>query len=255
MSVNQAEPLYRQILRDLKEKLAQNMWAIGDAFPTDRELMETYGVSSITIRRVVLELVNEGWIERRHGIGTFVKKDLVDLGKAVGFFEEVRRRGRKPTAKLLYSGEVLLSSEMIENYPNLKAFKNSRVYLIKRVNYIDNLPVELSDSFWDIQFGSSLARFELSSQGLYELIRHHFDSQITIREQELKAISASPEVARELEINEGTPLLRADRISYDNSKRILEVAVIIYHPTNYRCKIVSSKEPGYRIDSRNNPIA
>ncbi|RYD01417.1 hypothetical protein N752_30960 [Desulforamulus aquiferis] len=59
---------------------------IGELFPTDKELMKAYGVSSTTVRRSVDEMVREGWLERKPGKGTFIKKQYVEtLGKLTGF--------------------------------------------------------------------------------------------------------------------------------------------------------------------------
>ncbi|MFZ5944370.1 MAG: GntR family transcriptional regulator [Bacillota bacterium] len=236
-------PLYKQILNDLKYKLNKGFWNIGDIFPSDKELMEMYSVSSITVRRVILELVNEGWIERRHGIGTFVKKEFVEpLERLVGFFDEIRAKGRVPSAKVLFADNITVSEQLLEEVPNLEFFRDEKIFLIKKVHLIDYFPVEVVDSYWISDVGMEIVKFDIKTQGLYEIINKQFGIQIAHREQELRAISASLKIAAELGIAEGVPVLRADRISHDNDGKAIEVAVNVYHPTNYRCRIVSNRE-------------
>jgi GntR family transcriptional regulator len=65
-------PMYYQIMSQLREKIAAGEYDVNDALPPERELVETYQVSRMTIRQAILELVNEGILVRRKGIGTFV---------------------------------------------------------------------------------------------------------------------------------------------------------------------------------------
>jgi DNA-binding LacI/PurR family transcriptional regulator len=66
-------PLYVQLHQRLARRIRQGHLAPGGSFPSERELVQTFGVSAITARRVMAELVREGLIERRNGVGTFVR--------------------------------------------------------------------------------------------------------------------------------------------------------------------------------------
>src|SRR5438477_13037305 len=65
-------PMYYQIMNQLREKIAAGEYAVDSALPPERELVETYQVSRMTIRQAISELVNEGILVRRRCIGTFV---------------------------------------------------------------------------------------------------------------------------------------------------------------------------------------
>jgi len=86
--------LHYQLANELRNYIQSGSWNIGDLFPTDREIMEKYKVSATTVRRAVKQLVEEGWIERQPGKGTFIKKEPIkeELGKLTGFFEEMTIR-------------------------------------------------------------------------------------------------------------------------------------------------------------------
>ena len=95
-------PLHSQIKLELETQLKDGRWKAGDLFPTDKQLMEQYNVSSTTVRRAIYELVKDGWLVRRSGKGTFVRKDMVeDLNRLTGFFEEMEAKGIKASAQVL----------------------------------------------------------------------------------------------------------------------------------------------------------
>jgi DNA-binding LacI/PurR family transcriptional regulator/DNA-binding transcriptional regulator YhcF (GntR family) len=58
--------------RQLEEQLAKGAYSAGDRFPSDAELVRITGLSRDTVRKALTELSRDGWIERRHGLGTFV---------------------------------------------------------------------------------------------------------------------------------------------------------------------------------------
>src|SRR5687767_259785 len=68
-------PLYAQLLDQLARRIRGGELAPGRPFLSERELEEEFAVSRITVRRVMSELVREGLIERRNGVGTFVRAD------------------------------------------------------------------------------------------------------------------------------------------------------------------------------------
>lgn len=70
---NQPLPLYEQVRQDLLERINTGEWGPGDALPTEMSLIEAYGVSRVTMRRAISELVQSGYLFRRSGKGTFVR--------------------------------------------------------------------------------------------------------------------------------------------------------------------------------------
>jgi DNA-binding LacI/PurR family transcriptional regulator len=58
--------------RRLEEQLSSGEFSAGDPFPSDADLVRTTGLSRDTVRKALGELSRDGWIERRHGLGTFV---------------------------------------------------------------------------------------------------------------------------------------------------------------------------------------
>lgn len=74
-------PIYLQIYKDIKEAIKQGKYKEGDRIPSEKELAEKWNVSSITPRRALEMLRNEGYIIRQAGRGTFVKKQVATQKK------------------------------------------------------------------------------------------------------------------------------------------------------------------------------
>jgi DNA-binding LacI/PurR family transcriptional regulator len=80
-------PLYAQLVDQLASLIRAGEVAPGSSFLSERELESQYGVSRITARRVLSELSREGLIERRNGVGTFVRIDAARKRLAFLTFE------------------------------------------------------------------------------------------------------------------------------------------------------------------------
>lgn len=68
-------PKYYSLKRDLVKKIEMGDYQEDMPILSERELMETYQVSRITVRRAIDELVNEGYLYKIQGKGTYIKGD------------------------------------------------------------------------------------------------------------------------------------------------------------------------------------
>lgn len=74
-------PLYKKIYASLKEKIAAGTYRPGDRLPCERELCGQYGVERVTVRKALQLLSEDGLIEKRTGIGSFVTSSKPELGR------------------------------------------------------------------------------------------------------------------------------------------------------------------------------
>src|ERR1700744_6083451 len=84
VSTGAGVPLHRQLFLVLHDEILRGAMAPGDALPTEQALCDQFGVSRITVRRSLADLAEQGYIERRQGVGSFVRQrvrsDEVPLG-------------------------------------------------------------------------------------------------------------------------------------------------------------------------------
>src|SRR5258708_8075277 len=65
---------YLQVYSALTRDIRSGRWNVGDQLPSEAELINTFGVSRITVSRAMRDLQNDGLVERRAGAGTFIKR-------------------------------------------------------------------------------------------------------------------------------------------------------------------------------------
>jgi GntR family transcriptional regulator len=87
--------------RDRVLDLIENL-DMGDAIPSERQLSADLGVSRLTVRAALDDLVREGHLVRRRGAGTFVSEPKIAQELTMtSFTEDMRRRGMTPKSKTL----------------------------------------------------------------------------------------------------------------------------------------------------------
>lgn len=142
---NSPIPLYVQVKENILKEIAAEKFLPDSQLPTEKELMEIYGVGRATIRAALSDLEYEGKIIKRRGIGTFVSP----MSRTAGF---------EPLISLTYFLDrmgIKSDSIIVKNEPcpanekelNLWA-DDFWVHHIKRIRYADNLAVAIEDSFF-----------------------------------------------------------------------------------------------------------
>src|SRR5438132_14192807 len=96
-------PMYYQIMSQLREKISEGEYTVDSALPPERELVETYQVSRMTIRQATSELVNEGILASRRGIVTLVAPPKLEqaVSRLTSFTEDWSRRGTKSRSRII----------------------------------------------------------------------------------------------------------------------------------------------------------
>ena len=105
-------PLYIQIQDIIIKKIEERIFLPGEMIPSERKMAETYGVNRMTVKRAIEKLVEEGYLVRKPGSGTYVAKwdnkkiDYDDAlqGSNVGITAMLKTIGVELTNRVLGSG-------------------------------------------------------------------------------------------------------------------------------------------------------
>ena len=144
------EPLYQQIIDDIKRQIKEGKLKVNSKIMTEAELSEVYNVSRITIRKAMEILAEEGVLIKKQGIGTFVagKKMNRDLDSVMGFTESCELMGSKAGTELLGADLIQANAEVAEKL-NLEG---DRVVRISRLRFCDDVPVMLEQNLFSPQY-------------------------------------------------------------------------------------------------------
>jgi GntR family transcriptional regulator len=100
-----AGPLYLRIASELREQITGGSYEPGARLPTERELMQRYGVSSRTIRVALDQLRAEGLVISKQGTGVFVRRPTVprrlstDISTSFGWYTSLAHQGFQPAGQ------------------------------------------------------------------------------------------------------------------------------------------------------------
>ncbi|MFH5822415.1 GntR family transcriptional regulator [Georgenia sp. AZ-5] len=203
-------PEYRRIRETLRAQLEAGEWQPGQRIPTERELMERFGVASMTVRHAVDGLVRQGLLVRRRGSGTFVAKNRAvsrSIDRLRGFTEDVD--GATAGARVVVQRETDPDEDVAEllELPN-----GARVVELVRVRTIDGRPVSLNQVWVPVRVAPGLASADMNDASLYEYLATT-GVELQRAEQKILAVAATEWHARLLGVAEGTPLLASERLT------------------------------------------
>src|SRR5450432_2399049 len=138
-------PRYYQLKEIMRERIGTGEWKPGDLIPSERELSEQYGISRMTARQAITELVNEGLFYREQGKGTFVSRHKItqQLIHLTGFTEDISARGQRPGTKVI-SAAMHVADEVIAE--KLHINPGTPIFRLQRLRLADEEPlaIELS---------------------------------------------------------------------------------------------------------------
>jgi len=204
------KPLYVQIQEYIAEKISKGELNPESRIPSERELSQELGVSRMTVRRSLTELVNEGMLERRHGAGTFVAKPRVTYAatELINYAQALRSRGLLVTRQLLEFSEVPASrrlSELLQVEIGHPLYHVVLLYLANRV------PVVLERTFLSCERCPDLQEYDLEKTSIHDLLVDGLQMRLSSTDQIIEAVVASGTAALQLRVEEGFPLLMMTR--------------------------------------------
>lgn len=224
-------PLYYQLMQVLRRRVEEGEWKPGDLIPSERELSETYGVSRMTVRQALAELVDDGLLRRAQGRGTFVAKPKIRkrLSRLTSFTEEMRTRGKRASAQILRL-EVVPAKPRVADV--LQIDSDQPITLIERLRLADGEPVGIECSHISFEGCEAILREDLSGS-LYRLLRERFGLVPTRAREEMEAGACRSREARILKIPRRAPVLRIRRRTLDQDQRPFEYVESVYRGDNY----------------------
>lgn len=225
-------PMYVQIEEELKRRVDEGEFAIGAAIPSERELTELFGVSRMTVRQSITNLVNEGLLYREKGRGTFVAVPKVEqpLNGMTSFTEDMQARGLVPSNKLL-SFEKMMPDQNIAK--ELRLDRKEEVYLVERIRYADEKPMAIERTYLPVKLFPKLSREALKGS-LYSLIEQEQKQSISHASQRMEAALAKKEDAEFLQISVPAAILIIERTSYLSDGLPFEIVRSIYRADRYK---------------------
>ncbi|HVG27750.1 MAG TPA: GntR family transcriptional regulator, partial [Acidobacteriaceae bacterium] len=221
------KPLYARVEDLLADEIARGDLLPGDRLPSEDQLLTRFGVSRITVRQAIRNLVARGIVEIRRGRGTFVLAPRVsqELTRLTGFVEDMAVHGRKASARVLGHAIVPADATVARH---LHLPKGAFVMRIERVRLADAVPMSFDETFLPLHIGRQIVRHNLRLKPIFTLLEEMYGIPLTEAEYILEAAAASPHIARALAVAPGSPIFRIERTSFTGAGQPIDYEILSY---------------------------
>lgn len=219
--VQPGQPLYRVIKAALKERILSGEYAAGQQLPSENQLMRIFGVSRVTVRQALHQLQKERLVFSHQGKGYFVAraKAVQDLARLQGLGEAVADSGFAAHSDVLDIVEETADQAVADA---LALEPGAGVVCLRRVRHINRQPVSFDISYFPLDIGRRLKEFDLVQNDVFVLLEENLGFSLGVADLKIEADLADEGLARLLQTGVGTPVLRIERLTLDESGRPID---------------------------------
>ncbi len=236
--------VHAQIEDWLAEAIAGGQLSPGDRLPTEHDLAAWLGVSRMTLRHALGELVQRGLVVRTVGRrgGTFVAEPKLDqdVTTLAGFSEQLRRHGMVAGAQVLAAAQIPASPKAAAA---LGLTDGDPVLEVRRIRLGDGRPMVLEHSLFPARLFPGMLGCRLDGS-LYELLDDKFGQRPHRAKETFEPVIARVREAEALEVEEGAPLMLVERTAYSRTGLPLEYARDLFRGDRTRVVIWTSELAG-----------
>lgn len=222
-------PLYHQVASAFERAIREGALPPETKLENEISLARKYNLSRPTMRQAMDQLVRDGLVVRRRGVGTQVIGPPVRRNlRLSSLYNDLQDEGAKPQTKLLTLEIVEADAETCERL-NLKA--GAEVHHVRRLRMTDGRPLALMENW----LPRGIAEFDavlLETDGLYNILRKN-GVDFRMAQQTVGATAADAEQASLLKVEEGSPLVRMTRTALDSRGAAVECGNHVYRADRY----------------------
>jgi GntR family transcriptional regulator len=239
---NSPIPIYYQLGEIIKDLIEKGELKPGDSLPAEREYAEKFQISRMTVRQAFTQLVNDGYLHRIQGKGTFVaersEKIEQTLRGLTSFTEDMKVRGLKPESRLI-NFEIIPATKLIADQLGIQEY--GPVYEIKRIRLADDEPMALETNYISANFIKGLTE-QIVNQSLYSYIEDQLNLRIDHASQVIESSIANQLEADYLKIQSGAPVMLIQRNTFLKDGTPVEFVKSSYRADRYKFMIQMNRQ-------------
>jgi len=236
-------PKYFQLRTILLDMIERSELPVDSPIPSERELCARYGLSRMTVRQGVEQLVAEGRLYRVPGKGTFVARPKLEVPlRLVSFSEDMLSRGLRPGAIDLSRRTVPADGRLARLFD---VEEGTPIHVIERLRTADGEPMAIERSHILASLAPDLLDRRLADRSLYGVLEAVYGIVFDAGDQTIDAGVADATEAKRLKIPKGSPVLLLQRRSYMNGV-CAELGVSTYRADRYQIHTALGNPPPRR---------
>lgn len=237
-------PLYIQVRDILKELINTDQLKPGDQVPSENELSTTFGISRMTVRQAIQELIREGFLNIRRGEGTFVNASprTQMLLKLEGFSSEMAKLGYRNHSQVLDIEKIADFDSFEMAYNGLAKQPDEPIIRIRRIRYVEETPFALETSFLSYKTGIGLMEPRMADDtSIYRYIENDLHIRLSRADHVIQPGLADAELAELLDVEVGSAVLKLRGTTYSMTNKPIEYLEGIYRGDKYELKLMITK--------------
>lgn len=242
MSAREAmgEHPYLRVKEDILAGIADGLYPPHSKLPSQRDLGVDHGVSHMTVRRAINELVRDGAIYTRAGSGLYVAEPKVDAeaGPLIGFTEDMARRGMRASSRLLECSMVSASTVLATT---LRVVVGQPLVCVRRLRLAEDEPMALQTNYLPAALCPGLPAKDLEGGSLFEILKSDYGLRLVDAETAVSAELASEAEAGLLHLEPPASLLVTEQITYLDNDQPIEFVRSLYRGDRYRLRVERRK--------------
>ena len=250
MTLNKSHPipLYYQLVEQIREQIQSGFIKPGDQLPSERRLGEEAGISRMTVRQAVAYLVQDGTLEVKPGVGTFVAQPKLthDPLHLLGFTEETISQGGQVTSEVLVQ-ELFTPPAGITTALALSV--NDLCLKLVRLRFVNKIPLLLETTYLPAYLCPGLETVDLETASLYTYLSQRYNLQLTQTRQTLEATVANQYESELFGIKPGMAMILAEGITYQQGQQPVEYFKAVYRGDRFKFELASHPEVDNTLSS------
>ncbi|MCX5496621.1 GntR family transcriptional regulator [Kaistia dalseonensis] len=235
-------PLHRQVHGAILAAIEEGRLPRSGKLPSERELVDIFGVSRITIRHAMRDLVQQGFLQSQPGKGFYVVEGHqgFELHLLKSFTNTALANNRRPGQRLL---DARIYRAPLEITRPLFLPPGAEVFVLSRLRLLDDVPVVIQTDWLSAARVPGLIDLDWTSdnRSLYAELRERFHIRPVRGQTTLSARLVTEREADLLDLVPPAAVLTVDQIAFDGRNRPVNMTMLAHHPERYPLTLAQSE--------------
>jgi len=231
---------YQRVQQALADEIQRGGRTAGARLPPERALAEHFGVSRVTLRRALDELMRDGLV-RRSVNGWEVASGTIGgpPNELMSFTELAASRGLHAGGRTL---EKCVRAATLDEAEALGLAPGAPLFEIERLRTMDDVPILIDRTRIPLAIAPGIEQVELDASSLYGVLHDRFGVRPVRARVTVEAAPADPRRAHLLGLETGQPVLRCQQQVEDQTGTVIWLCEMVYRHDRYRLRATLVRE-------------
>ena len=224
------KPQYVKIKEYIIQNIEDEKYNENEQIESEHALCELFGVTRMTVRQALTELINENVIYSVPKVGSFVcKKSRFKSFDGLNSVTEDCAKKKEDCTSHVVLNELEEATDLMKKE---MALEDNKVWHVKRVRLVNGEPLCFEDDYCNYDLTGDIP-LEVSSTSLFNHFENDLNLHIAFSDQQIDAVLAGEELGKYLQVDPVTPLLRVLSITCLHNGKCIEYGYTYYRVDKY----------------------